>query len=386
MCEFAALLAQESEPFIKLIEPDNSVSFPNLGILFNNVSVGVKIGPFSIRWYGLIICLAMVLCIILGMRRTSSYGISKDDLFDYILFGIPSAIIGARAYYVLFSLDYYKAHPGEIFAIWNGGLAIYGGVIAIAIMALVATKIKKKSFIHLMDFVLPYVILGQGIGRWGNFVNQEAYGANTTSVFGMTGNLIAGEVGNDVLVHPTFLYESLWCLAGFVFIAIYRKKLQKNIGEATALYLMIYGTERAIVEGLRTDSLMVHIGDFGIRVSQWLSVALVVIGIALFIDARLRGKPLAGVVSEFRKNEAAKLLDAKKKKEVEEPAEEAEKSSFAEVVEAMTLDEEGGSEEDGTEEEDEPEEPEETEVSTEPEEPTETEEAAEPDPVKPEEV
>ena len=287
-----ALLAMDVEKYF--------ISFPKLGINLENINpVAFRIGSFAIRWYGIIICLGLLLCVMLGMRKCKKYAIKADDLLDYIIIGIPAAIIGARIYYVAFSWKDFSGNLKEIFAIWKGGLAIYGAVIAIAITAFIICRVKKIRFLHILDFALPYVMLGQAIGRWGNFFNQEAFGGPTNFALGMTGNLIARKMGEGVTVHPTFLYESLWCFAGFAFIAIYRQKLQKNIGEVSALYMIVYGAERALVEGLRTDSLMLNIGSFGIRVSQWLSVALVIVGIALFIDSRIRGKSLAELREEF---------------------------------------------------------------------------------------
>ena len=321
-----------------LATEDNFVSFPNLGLKFEHMSRTVfRIGSFELHWYGLIICLGMILCVILGLRFAKKYAVKTDDMLDYLIVCIPSAIVGARLYYVLFQLDYYKEHPGKIFAIWEGGLAIYGGIIATAIALFIATKVKKKSFLHILDFALPYIMLGQAIGRWGNFVNQEAYGSKTTWLFGMTGNIIENAMGEGVLVHPTFLYESLWCFLGFIFLAIYRSKWQTKIGEMTALYMIVYGAERAVVEGLRMDSLMLNIGNTSIRVSQWLSVVLIVLGIALFIDVKLRGKSLQELKDAFAKEtaaEAAALEGAGEEDEADEEPEE-ERSSLAGILEAL---------------------------------------------------
>ena len=282
-----------------LAESDNYISFPNIGIKFVNMSRYFSLWKFNIHWYGVIICAGLVLCILLGLRFSKKYALNQDSMLDYVIAAVPSAIVGARLYYVLFRLDYYLANPKEIIAVWNGGLAIYGGIIGALIAIFIMSKVKKDSFFHIMDFAMPYIMLGQAIGRWGNFINQEAYGSTTNSIFGMTGNIIANEMGNGVLVHPTFLYESVWCLLGFVFLVIYRKKLQKCVGEVSALYMIIYGAERAVVEGLRTDSLTVSLGSNTIRVSQWLSVILVVLGVALFIDFKRRGIRLQALLDAF---------------------------------------------------------------------------------------
>lgn len=260
------------------------ISFPKLGITLN-ISRGFSIGSFEIRWYGVIICFAIILDIILALRFAKKYGVNPDKMLDYVLVALPSAIIGARMYYVIFSWDYYKTDLLKIFAVWEGGLAIYGGIIGALLAVFIMAIIRKDSFLHLVDFAMPYIILGQAIGRWGNFTNQEAFGGPTTSVFGMTGNYIG-----NVPVHPTFLYESLWCFIVFAFLVIYRSRLQKRVGEVTALYMILYGMERAVVELMRTDSLMINIGSLSLRVSHCLSAILVILGIALFIDFKIKGK------------------------------------------------------------------------------------------------
>ncbi len=279
------------------------VEFPNLfgdkGIRIPINDTAFTIGGFEVKWYGILICAAVILCISLALHACEKHGIKQDDLLDYILFAIPSAIIGARAYYVLFNLDNYKDDWKSIFDYWEGGLAVYGGVIAALLAAFFVSLYKKQSFIKIAGFAAPYIILGQAIGRWGNFFNQEAFGGPTDLPWGMTGDKIeefvasqanAGVAGYELgtLVHPTFFYESFWCLLVFVFMMIYRRKWEKTEGESLCLYMILYGLERMIVEGLRTDSL--YIGNTGIRVSQLLSGVLVVAGIALFIDIRRKWK------------------------------------------------------------------------------------------------
>ena len=248
------------------------IAFPNLGLKFN-VGRGIQItDSYSIKWYGIIICLAFVLCVILGLRSCEKRGLKKDDLMDYILITVPSAIIGARLYFVIFYPgDTYKENPLKIFEIWNGGLAIYGGIIGAILAVFIVSRVKKHNAVFLFDFMLPYICLGQAIGRWGNFFNQEAYGGTTTLPWGMTGDLISAEFG-DSLVHPTFLYESLWCFIAFAIM--------------TALYFVLYGAERAVIEGMRTDSLMLG----SVRVSQLLSAILCVAGIFLLIFLQVRKK------------------------------------------------------------------------------------------------
>ena len=304
----------------------NYIEFPKLGWKFF-IEPGIQITEnFSIKWYGILICIGFILCIFLGHRACEKYGVKKNDLLDYVLISIPTAIIGARLYYVAFTWDYYSQHPEEIVMVWNGGLAIYGGIIGAAIGLIVMSLIKKKNPLLIVDFMLPYVALGQAIGRWGNFVNQEAYGGSTDLPWGMTGNKIAEEFGS-ALVHPTFLYESLWCFLAFAIMMILRKKL-RSPGQMTAVYFILYGIERAFVEGLRTDSL--YIGDTGIRVSQVLSGVLVVAGIIILIVTSIRKK---------KTDEAAEPADDDKisalAKELESGADEAEEAAeAAETAEA----------------------------------------------------
>lgn len=256
------------------------IAFPKLGLRFE-LAKGIQITEnFSIKWYGIIICFAFILCFFLALRVCEKYKISKDDLLDYLLVALPSAIVGARLYFVIFSWGDYKDNLGEIFKIWKGGLAIYGGIIGVVVSVFIVTRIKKESFLKILDFALPYIILGQAIGRWGNFINQEAHGDITSLPWGMTGNEIALEYG-DQLVHPTFLYESLWCFAAFAVLMVLRKHTRMH-GEMAAWYMILYGTERALVEGLRTDSLMWG----SVRVSQMLSIVLVLAGIVFLIVRR----------------------------------------------------------------------------------------------------
>lgn len=255
------------------------ISFPKLGITFEGVEESISIGGFDIAWYGIIICFGMLICMILGMINCKCIDLSRDHLTDYLLAAIPSAIVGARFYYVIFEWKNYKDNLLSAFDIRSGGLAIYGGIIGAAIAIIIMAKIRKHAVLDLLDFAMPHIFLGQAIGRWGNFINQEAFGSTTDLPWGMTGS----EIGS-MPVHPTFLYESLWCFIGFAVLYTYMMKFRKGKGEVLALYFFIYGIERAFVEGLRTDSL--YLG--GIRVSQLLSIALVIISVPFFIDCRKR--------------------------------------------------------------------------------------------------
>ena len=247
---------------------ENWISFDGLGIELSGISKYFTIFNVKIYWYGVLIAIGFLLAVILALRACKNFGFTKDDLLTYIIVGTPVAIIFARLYYVVFNWDKYSSNLFGIFEIREGGLAIYGGVIGIIAVALIMTRVKKQSVIKLFDLVLPYVLIGQAIGRWGNFINQEAYGRQTSLPWRMSGNDI---MGGRVSVHPTFLYESLWCLLIFALIMIYSKKLRKNDGELMCLYLAGYGFGRIFIENLRTDSLYA----FGLKVSLWLSVLLV---------------------------------------------------------------------------------------------------------------
>ena len=274
------------------------VEFPNLfknhGLKLNINDVVFKLGSLEVRWYGLLISGVVVLCIFLGLKSCKKYGIDPNDLLDYLIFSLPAAVIGLRVYYVAFNFEEYRDNIWDIFAFWKGGLAIYGGIIGSAIAVFIVAKVKKQKVLKILDFLIGYIALGQAVGRWGNFFNQEAFGGPTTLPWGMTGDKIAAFVRSQgwaagTLVHPTFLYESLWCFVVFAVIMLYRRsKLKKVDGECLALYMILYGAERTLVEGLRTDSL--YIGNTGIRVSQLLSAILVIVGITLFIDFKVRWK------------------------------------------------------------------------------------------------
>lgn len=283
--------------FQHIMTGDSWISFPkllpNTGLRFNINSTAFSIGDFEIKWYGIMLCLAILACLIFGVTSCKKYNIKQDDVLDYVLFALPAAIVGARLYYVIFNFSLYKNDLSSIFDVRSGGLAIYGGIIGAVIAIVCVSLYKKHSFLHIMDFGIIFIPLGQAIGRWGNFFNQEAYGSVTSMPWGMTGNVIEQEMlaqGHDAgsLVHPTFLYESLWCFALFAFLMVYSRKWKKVHGECLALYMILYGIERALVEGLRTDSL--YIGSTNIRVSQLLSIILIVFGITMFIDSRRRFK------------------------------------------------------------------------------------------------
>ncbi len=282
------------------------VLFPELGLEFDVYDTLVEI-PFgdntiSIAFYGAIIAFGYTLAVLFGGRKAYVWKMSIDKMLDVLIWGTIGGIVGARAYYVIFEWDYFKNHLAEIPAIWNGGLAIYGGIIGALIAAYFVCRKVNLSFFKLLDLAGMSLLIGQGIGRWGNFTNQEAFGTNTTLPWGMTSEKVVAyinshqdefaangiEMNPDLPVHPTFLYESLWCLLGFVILYIVCQKFRKFDGQLFLGYGIIYGMERAVVEGLRTDSL--YIGDTNLRASQLLSMALVVVcvGITIYKFATLK--------------------------------------------------------------------------------------------------
>lgn len=269
-----------------------NVQFPGLwGIEFELRRWAFQVFGIKIYWYGIIIALAFLVAVLLAVKSSKKYDIEQDSILDLVLFAAPSAIICARLFYVIFSWDQFKDNPIEIVMTRNGGLAIYGGIIGAVLVAFLYARKKKIPFFHLLDFAIPYLALGQGIGRWGNFVNQEAFGTMTTLPWRMNGTvfneyLIGEKLDIDLAkwgVHPTFLYESLWDIAIFVLLSVYRKK-KKFEGEVLYLYFILYGIGRFFIEGLRTDSLMLG----NLRVSQLLSVLLVLVFGALYVSRRIK--------------------------------------------------------------------------------------------------
>lgn len=253
-------------------------------MLFNIDPIALRILGLEIHWYAIIILAGAIAGVYLAQKEAVRQGLKSDDILDFILITFPIAIIGARIYYVLFDLAAYQANPLAVFAIWQGGLAIYGGLIAGFICLLVFTYYRVIPRLKFLDIATPSVILGQAVGRWGNFVNQEAFGGPTSYHFLKETlhlpDFIVNQMKIDgVYYQPTFLYESVWNLIGFAFLMIIRHQKWVKSGQLFAFYLIWYGIGRFFIEGLRTDSLM--LGDT-IRVSQVLSLILVLVGIGIF--------------------------------------------------------------------------------------------------------
>ena len=245
-----------------------TISFPNLGIAINPSRVAFTVAGKEIYWYGIIIAFAVLLCLFLAYKNNNKYGIKYSDIENCMLIALPLAIIGARLYYVIFSWNYYKNNLSEIIKIWNGGLAIYGGILTAVLVIYIYCKKKRISVLSFLDFLSPLVALGQAIGRWGNFVNREAYGSITDSLFRMEILLNNGEY---ISVHPTFLYESVGLLAIFFLLYFTKRKYE---GQKLAWYFILYGVLRFGIEYLRADSL--YLGS--IKISMIVSIGLVTIG------------------------------------------------------------------------------------------------------------
>ena len=251
----------------------NQVIFPKLGIDITINDTAFTLFGLEIKWYGLLITLGMLLAMIYCFSQMKKYGIDPDRAIDAVIGGIIGGLIGARAYYVIMQWEDYAGNWKSIFNIRNGGLAIYGGIIGAVIVGGLVAKLRKVKLLPLLDVASMGFLLGQGIGRWGNFTNQEAFGYNTDNIFGMSSGKIRDwiiSVNSDMSspadliamnadkpVHPCFLYESVWCLLGFVLLAIFAKKIRKFDGQIFLMYLGWYGLERFFIDGLRTDSLMI---------------------------------------------------------------------------------------------------------------------------------
>ena len=251
------------------------IDFAGLGLKINPPA-SFTIGPLTIHLYGVILALGLVLAVVYALGRKAEFGLSEDDLLDGVLWIAPFAIICARIYYCAFEWENYAANPISVLYIWEGGIAIYGSVIG-AVLGIVAfCKIKKIKIATVLDIVSLGFLIGQALGRWGNFFNREAFGAETESFFRM--GLMKASTGAVTYYHPTFLYESVWNAAGFLLLHFLSKKRRFD-GQIALGYLAWYGLGRAFIEGLRTDSL--YIGS--IRVSQLLAAVSCVVAVGLLL-------------------------------------------------------------------------------------------------------
>ena len=268
------------------ITRSSAICFPMLGNLVINPLASVTVFGHEIYWYGILIALAFLLAMLWCVRHVGAVSLTADNVYDVIMWLIPLSIIGARLYYVLFRLDYYLQYPEEIIRIWEGGLAVYGGLIAGVLVIFLTATLKKFSALSMLDLIAPACMLGQAIGRLGNFMNREAYG-RTTDIFCRMG--LEMNNGEFIYVHPTFLYESLWNLTGFCFLSRYVAKGKRQYpGQCALLYFLWYGLGRVWIEGLRTDSLM--LGSTGIRISQLLSLLLLLASAAILLIKKYQKK------------------------------------------------------------------------------------------------
>lgn len=258
----------------------NYIAFRGMGVEFNINPVAVNIFGREIYWYGIIIAIGFLVGLAVVLKYCKIKNINQDIVLDMILIATPLSIIGARAYYVIFNLGYYKNNLSEIFKIWHGGLAIYGAVITAIITVWIYSKYKHINILPIADIASIGFVIAQSIGRWGNFVNAEAYGTETALPWSMT----IAENGVYKNVHPTFLYESIWDLMVFVVLIIYHKNFKKRNGEVFFLYLLLYSAGRFFIEFLRVDSL--YIGYF--RASQIVALLLSSISLFFFIKGTKR--------------------------------------------------------------------------------------------------
>lgn len=247
--------------------------------------IAFSLGPLEVRWYGILIATGIILAFLVVQREMVKRGMHPDFLTDLLIWAVPLAIISARIYYVVFSWDYYKDNLGQVFQIWEGGIAIHGALIGSFITTYVFTKIRGVSFWKVVDIAVPGLLIGQIIGRWGNFMNQEAHGGPVSENF-MNTTIIPDWIMNQMTIegvtyHPTFLYESMWNLVGLVILLLLRRVALKR-GEMFLFYLTWYSFGRYFIEGMRTDSL--YGGD--LRAAQVVSIITIIIAVILFIVRR----------------------------------------------------------------------------------------------------
>ncbi len=292
------------------------ISFPGLGLSLNP-SRGIELGSLSIRWYAVIIALGLLLAVVYGCKRSKQFGLTEDNILDGVLCITPFAIIFARMYYCVFKWEeIYSHNPISCLYIWEGGLAIYGGIIGAALGILIFCRVKKIKTGAVLDVVALGFLIGQSMGRWGNFINREAFGGETAFFLRMG---LTDLYGNTIYVHPTFLYESLWNAVGFVLLHFMSKR-RKYDGQTALQYVAWYGAGRALIEGMRTDSL--YIPGTALRVSQVLSLAALAAALVILVLLRFRQHdPEKLFVNQIAAKEAAEA--AAKEAEEARKAEEA---------------------------------------------------------------
>lgn len=278
-----------------------TITFPMLGNNFAFTAPGTyTVFGLTLHWYGTIIAVGFLLAYLYADHRTKDFGLTSDNFLSALICAVPASIIGARLYYVVFNYSIYKDNFWDVFKIWNGGIAVYGSIIGAIIGVLIYCRVKKTPITPYLDVGSFGLLIGQSIGRWGNFMNREAYGS-VTNAFCRMG--LTDASGNTIYVHPTFLYESLWNALGFVLLHIYSKKFKRRYdGQIFIMYIAWYGLGRMFIEGLRTDSL--YLFSTGIRVSQLLALITFVGAVILL------------TVNHFRPHDESKMLINKKKADV----------------------------------------------------------------------
>ncbi len=254
------------------------VYFPRLFLSVNINPVAFKLGDFPIYWYGLMLCIGFVLGFSYSSLKAKKLNLDQNKLTDVAFLSTLASALGARLYYIAFCADfsYYLKNPTKFFYFHEGGLAVYGGILSAVFVAFLVCKIKKISYPKFLDVASFGIFIGQAIGRWGNFFNQEAFGVETTSIFGM-----CSESTGEVAVHPCFLYESFWCFIGLILLEIILRRHYKFSGELFLIYVTWYGLGRFFIEGLRADSLLIPYTSF--RISQVLSLFLILLGSLLLL-------------------------------------------------------------------------------------------------------
>lgn len=319
------------------------ITFPGL---FDDILTIPTETIFGIKIYAIMIMTGFLIAALYAMHRAKEFNVNADIIADILIFALPAAIVGARLYYVFNKWDYYSQHTDEIIKVWNGGIAIYGAIIAAALVIVIYSKIKKIDMLSLLDLGSLSLFIGQAIGRWGNFFNAEAYGTATDLPWGMVIRKSVQSTGTPV--HPTFLYESLWNTLGFIIFHNYSKK-RKFKGELTLMYIAWYGLGRAFIEGLRIDSLM--LGHTNIRISQLLAAVSCVVSVAVLIYCYVakKGTPAFAMASEQPLQNAEVIASEETAEEKSEETvvtndtesdDNAEKQSTDEITEEDTVTEE----------------------------------------------
>jgi phosphatidylglycerol:prolipoprotein diacylglycerol transferase len=252
--------------------------------------IAIQLGPLSVHWYGLILGTGVLVALLLAIREGNRLGLDPDLFLDLVMIGVPVSILFARLYYVTFEWDYYRLNPGDILAVWKGGLAIHGALIGAILTGIYFSRRRNISFWKLADIAAPTIIIAQAIGRWGNFINQEAHGGPVSLEFLQSlpiPQFIVNQMYiNGVYYHPTFLYESMWNLLGFFLLISMRHLLPLRRGELFLSYLIWYSIGRFFIEGMRTDSLML---TETLRIAQVISITIIIVAILLWVFRRVWG-------------------------------------------------------------------------------------------------